>query len=110
MKKKKNAHASDKSDESIAKRFGLSEDAVDAIDSAAKQLDKNKRDRESEYNREYDDAVRNLSKGSASDKAWAEVMKVDRNRNSYKNEEDYDRDRRKAVDEYERLVKKEKQR
>lgn len=65
---------------------------------------------ELEYDKEYDEAVRNLSKGSASDKAWAEVMKVDRNRNSYKNEEDYDRDRRKAVDEYERLVKKDKQR
>ena len=92
----------DDSDEKIAKRLGFQVDEVKSVPKSGRVSSK---DIDAKHDRDYDDAIKKLSNGSDSEKAWAEVLKVERNRNSYKTEEEYDSDRGKALDAYEAATK-----
>ena len=67
------------------------------------------RERDEAWDKEVQKTIDEMSKGSEADKAWARYLEFDKStvKNSYKSQEDYDRDSGKALDEYFRIKQQE---
>lgn len=60
---------------------------------------------EAKRQKQLDEAIERYSKGNDAEKAWVKVLEIDKKKDSYKTEEEYERDRGKALDAYETVFK-----